>query len=160
VLQRYCANKPASKGSLRTELKEMALAQADDEAIRRAYIAREPENCGIRPREVFGKPPAEAAEILYGRLERVHLGLSKLTKEEWIPDFLGEVERLAASIRSDWDDSWRKECDAKRLFKDLQAKFQAKVSIGILKLEVMKEMRNRQNDDWKVLQTLIRQAIS
>lgn len=160
VLSRYCSVKPESKGALRSSLKEMALAQTGDEAIRRTYLTREPENCGIRPKEVFAKPATEAAELLFARLERSRDLLATLQRESWIADFVQECEGTAKMMRAEWDDSWRKECDAKRLFKDIQAKYQAKISLGFLKAEVMKEMRVRQTDDWKVLQTLIRDAIS
>ena len=160
VLLRYCTVKPESKGSLRSNLKEMALAQTGDEAIRRTYLTREPENCGIRPKEVFGKPAREAAELLCARLQRSQESLAALKPDSWVAGFVQECDRTAAALRADWDDSWRKECDAKRLFKDVQARYQARISIGFLKAEVMKEMRVRQTDDWKVLQTLLRDAIS
>lgn len=160
VLQRYCQVKPESKGALRASLKELALAQTGDEAIRRTYISREPENCGLRPREVFYKTAAEAADLLYARLQRAKESLSTLQRDQWTKEFEREADQTAASLRADWDDTWRKECDAKRLFKDIQAKYQAKVSLGFLKTEVIKEMRVRQSDDWKILQTLIRDAIA
>lgn len=160
ILLRYCTVKPESKGTLRSHLKEMALAQTGDEAIRRAYLTREPENCGIRPKEVFAKPASEAAELLWARLQRTQESLAALERDSWVASFVQECDRTAATLRADWDDSWRKECDAKRLFKDIQARYQAKISIGFLKAEVMKEMRVRQTDDWKVLQTLLRDALS
>lgn len=160
VLQRYCQVKPESKGALRASLKEMALAQTGDEAIRRTYMSREPENCGLRPREVFSKTAAEAADLLYARLQRAQESLATLKRDQWTTEFTLEAEQTAALLRADWDDTWRKECDAKRLFRDIQAKYQAKVSLGFLKTEVIKEMRVRQSDDWKILQTLIREAIA
>lgn len=160
VLVRYCITKPESKGTLRSELKELALAQTGDEAIRRTYATREPENCGIRPKEVASKSPGEAAELLFSRLKRTQEALSPLQHDSWVAEFVQECEQAATTLRAEWDDSWRKECDGKRLFKDLQAKYQAKVSLGFLKAEVIKEMRQRQTDDWKILQTLIRAAIA
>lgn len=160
ILQRYCITKPESKGALRTVLKEMALAQTTDEAIRRTYLSREPENCGLRPKEVFSKTAAEAADLLFARLQRAQASLATLQQSTWTAEFVQESNQVAAMLRSEWDDTWRKECDAKRLFKDVQAKYQAKVSVAMLKAEVMKEMRVRQTDDWKILQTLIRDAIS
>lgn len=160
VLQRYCTTKPESKGSLRATLKEMALAQTTDEAIRRTYLQREPENCGLRPKEVLSRTATEAADILFTRLQRAQESLAALKRETWTAEFVQESNQVAATLRSEWDDTWRKECDAKRLFKDVQAKYQARISVGMLKAEVMKEMRVRQTDDWKILQTLIRDAIS
>jgi len=160
VLNRYCSEKPESKGALRADLKEMAIAQTGDEAIRKSYIPREPENCGIRPKEVFGKSAVEAAELLFARLERSRESLEALQRESWIANFVQVCDETAKAMRAEWDDSWRKECNAKRLFKDIQARYQAKISTGFLTAEVMKEMRVRQTDDWKVLQTLIREAIS
>lgn len=159
VLCRYCSIRPESKGALRAELKELALAQTGDEAIKRVYAAREPENCGIRPKEIASKSPADAAEVLFSRLKRVQQTLATLDHDSWVSEFSQECERSASVLRAEWDDSWRKECNSKRLFKDLQARYQAKVSIGFLKAEVIKEMRVRQTDDWKILQTLIREAI-
>lgn len=160
ILDRYCTVKPESKGALRAALKELALAQTDDEAVRRAYLKREPENCGLRPKEVFAKSAGEAADILCSRLERAKAELSAVNRDEWIASFVTEAGQLAAELRAEWDDSWRKECDAKRLLKDVQARYQAKVSLAFLKIEIIREMRVQQTDDWKLLQTLLRDAIS
>lgn len=160
ILNRYCKNKPDSKGALRSDLKELALAQTDGEAIKRTYATREPENCGIRPKEINNKSAQQAAELLFARLKRAQETLAILEQNSWVANFVQECEAAATVLRSEWDDSWRKECDAKRLFKDIQAKYDAKVSISFLKTEVIKEMRVRQTDDWKILQTLIREAIT
>jgi predicted ATPase len=160
ILAHYCSVKPESKGSLRADLKEIALSQTMYESIRATYLKLEPENCGIRPKEVFSKSAQEAANALYERLQRVKESLASLEKSAWIEAFVSKCEFTSENLRSEWDDSWRKECDAKRLFKDIQAKYQCKVSIGFLKSEIMKEMRVQQNEDWKLLRTMISGAIS
>jgi len=160
ILNKYCKKKLTSKGQLRAEIKELALTQTNDEAIRKTYLAKEPDNCGLRPKEVFSKTFADAASILYERLQSVKESLATLDRNSWIDEFTSECQRTANELCADWDDSWRKECDAKKLFKDIQAKYDAKTSISILKEEAMREMRLRQTDDWKLLQVLIREAIS
>jgi hypothetical protein len=160
VMSRYCSVMPKSKGELRMELKDIALAQADYQAIRMVYSKVEPENCGFRPKEINSKTANEAAELLFDRLLRVQKSLANLQRDVWVGDFVNECKSLAESLRSEWDDSWRKECDAKRLFRDLQARYQAKVSVGVIKIEVMKEMRMRQSEDWKIIKSLIGEAIN
>ncbi|MGN6150749.1 MAG: AAA family ATPase [Lysobacteraceae bacterium] len=159
VLSRYCNKKPESKGELRSELKRLALSQADEEAIRIAYAKREPENCGIRSKEISSKSAEQAAEILFSRLKRAQEELANIEHDSWVNGFNQECKEIASRLNTEWDDSWRKECNAKKIFKDLQSVYQAKVSTGFLKVEVIKEMRVRQTDDWKILQTLLREAI-
>lgn len=160
VLQRFAQTKPASKGELRASLKEMALSQTTDEAVRRAYASREPENCGLRPKEVIGRPTIETATSLFDRLERARNSLKDLDRSTWTESFMSDVDTLSSTLRADWDDTWRKECDGKRLLRDIQARYQLRVASSFLKAEVVREMRNQQSDDWKILRTLVSQAVS
>jgi hypothetical protein len=98
--------------------------------------------------------------LLFTRLQRAQESLATLRRDTWTAEFVQESNRVAATLPSEWDDTRRKECDAKRLFKYVQVKYQARGSVELLKAEVMKKMRVRQTDDWKILQTLIQDAIS
>jgi predicted ATPase len=159
VVNRHAETKVESKGALRTLLRELALKQVTDVAVRRVYTGLEPENCGLRPKEVIGKSSAQCAEILFERIERLRGMLEPLSRAAWTESFVSACSQEEQRLREDWDTNWRKRCNAKRLLRELQAQLRVCVSVGFLKSEMIKEMRFAKSEDWRVMESMLVQSI-
>lgn len=158
VLNRYAEYPVESKGALRNLLRDLALEQLSDEVVRRVYSELEPENCGLRSKEVASKPFAESANLLFDRIERARQAISSLDRSPWVEMFIGRCSKLERELREDWDTNWRQRCNSKRLFRDLQARQKLKTSMASMKVEMMREMRLAKNEDWRVIESLLVQA--
>lgn len=159
VVNRYADAKVESKGALRALLRDLALEQLTDEVVRRVYSPLEPENCGLRSKELVGKSAIDSANLLFDRIERTKNSIGGLNRADWIRNFSEECEKLEREIRDDWETNWRKRCNAKRLFSDLQARLKMKASAAFIKSEVMKEMRFEKSEDWRVMESLLVQSL-
>lgn len=159
VVNKHAETKVESKGALRTLLRELAMNQVTDEAVRQVYAPKEPENCGIRPKEIVGKSVAESADLLFDRIEKLRMSLAPLDRSGWIADFTKSCAERETVLRDDWDTSWRKRCNAKRVLKDLQAHLRVNAAISFLKSEMMKEMRFAKSEDWRVMESMLVQSI-
>lgn len=159
VINRYADTKIESKGSLRTLLRELALEQLSDEVVRRVYSPLEPENCGLRSKELVGKSPTECATLLFDRIDKTRKSISNIDREEWIKKFTSDCTKLDGELREDWETNWRKRSNAKRLFNDLLSRQKMRTSISFIKAEMMKEMRFEKSEDWRVMESLLVQSI-
>jgi len=159
VVNRHAEMKIESKGALRTRLRELAMGQVTDEAVRQIYTPLEPENCGIRPKEMIGKSAAESATVLFDRIEKLRGVLEPLDRTRWITEFTQSCAEREKVLREDWDTNWRKRCNAKRVLKDLQAQLRVKAAISFLKSEMMKEMRFSKSEDWRVMESMLVQCV-
>jgi hypothetical protein len=159
IANRHAEAKIESKGALRTLLCELAMSQVTDEAVRQVYAPKEPDNCGIRSKEILGKTTAESANILFDRINRLRSSLVSLDRSQWIDDFMKSCADRERALREDWDTNWRKKCNSKRVLKDLQGRLRIKVSLSFLKSEVMKEMRYAKSEDWRVIESMLVQSI-
>ena len=65
LINKYAENKIVSKGELRNVLRELAFRQITAEVVRNIYVPLEPENCGLRARELANKTIDECANILF-----------------------------------------------------------------------------------------------
>lgn len=159
VVNKHAETKVESKGALRALLRELAMNQVTDEAVRQVYAPIEPENCGIRPKEIVGKSTAESADLLFDRIEKLRTALAPLDRAGWIADFTKSCTERETVLRDDWDTNWRKRCNAKRVLKDLQAHLRVKAALSFLKSEMMKEMRFAKSEDWRVMESMLVQSV-
>jgi hypothetical protein len=159
VVNRHADAKVESKGALRTLLRDLAMSQITDEAVRRVYAPLEPENCGLRSKEILGKSTSECAALLFERIERLKTSLAPLDQTKWVAEFMAACAEQERVLREDWDTNWRKRCNAKRLLRDLQAHVRAKASVAFLKSEMMKEMKYAKSEDWRVMESMLVQSI-
>jgi hypothetical protein len=159
ILNRYAAVQVESKGALRNLLRDLAIEQLADEVVRKVYAGLEPENCGVRSKEIVGKPFDECAALLFNRIDSVRQAVISLDQVSWTQEFIKACQKLELDLRDDWDTNWKKRCNAKRLFKDLQARQSLKVSAAFVKAEMMKEMRLAKTEDWRVMERLLMQSL-
>ncbi len=141
-------------------LRDVALEQLTDEVVRRVYSELEPENCGLRNKELSGKSVNECADLLFDRIERLRNSIAPLNRESWVKDFSERCEKLEQTIREDWEVNWRMRCNSKRLFKDIQSRLKLKTSVSFIKAEMMKEMRFAKSEDWRVMESLLAHSVA
>lgn len=159
VLNRYAEIKIDSKGALRNLLRDLAFEQLTDEVVRRIYAPLEPENCGLRWKELTGKAVEDCAGILFDRIDRTGKAITRLERSTWTNDFVHQCKKLETELREDWESNWRKLCNGKRLFRDLQSRQKLKASVSFIKAEMMKEMRLAKSEDWRVMESLLVQSV-
>jgi len=159
ILNRHTDTKIDSKGSLRTLLRDLAMKQLTDEVVRRVYTPLEPENCGLRNKEITGKSFADSANLLFNRIEKTQKAVIALERDNWINNFLNQCKEIEKELREDWEKDWLKRCNAKRLFKDLQSHQKLKAPISSIKYEMMKEMKYARSGDWQIMENFLVDSI-
>ena len=77
----------------------------------------------------------------------------------WIEKFVSDCQAQGNLLREDWDADWKKRCNAKTLFKDLQAIQKMKISLSQFKTEMIKEMKNAKSDDWRAIESRLLECV-
>lgn len=159
IIHSHAEIKVESKGVLLNLLRDIAMEQLNDEVIRRIYEELEPENCELRNRDIIGKSFEDCASMLFDKIDSVRQSIKDLERSSWTTDFSTRCQNLEKELRADWETNWRARCNSKRLFKDLQKRQKLKVSVAFMKSAIMKEMRLNTTEDWKLMKSLLSQAI-
>lgn len=148
-----------SKGALLNLLRDLAMEQLNDEVIRRTYEELEPENCELRNKDIIGKSFDDCASMLFDKIDSVRQSIKDLERSSWTTDFSTRCQNLEKELRADWETNWKTRCNSKRLFQDLQRRQKLNVSVAFMKSVIMKEMRFNTTEDWKLMKSLLSQAI-
>jgi HPt (histidine-containing phosphotransfer) domain-containing protein len=159
IIQSHAEMKVDSKGVLLNLLRDLAMEQLNDEVIRRVYEELEPENCELRNKDIIGKSFEDCASMLFNKIDSVRQSIKDLERNSWTTNFSARCQNLEKELRADWETNWKARCNSKRLFKDLQKRQKLKVSVAFMKSTIMKEMRLNTTEDWKLMKSLLSQAI-
>jgi hypothetical protein len=155
------AGKPVRNvGQLQSILKRLAKEQLNGLVAKSVYEKYAFENPGLRPQEIEGKTFAEISSVLFKRLQTVKKQLEPLVESDWNHYFLAECEQMKESQEEIWDAKWIEDCDGKRLFKDLQKELQIRMSLQHFKRLVMTQMRNERSEDWRTVESRLKELLS
>ena len=159
IVNRYAENKIPSKGELRNMLRNLAMEQLTTEVVRNAYAPLEPKDCGLRIKELSGQSIEQCAELLFDRIEDAKNAIAGLDRASWVASFVEQCKETERSLREEWETNWKKHCNAKQVFKALQARQKIKVALSQVKLDMIKEMKLAKSEDWRVMESLIVQSV-
>lgn len=159
-LQNTSKEPPDNRGDFDRELKELAHEQKIPSVAKLAYQNLEPENPGIRPREIKGKTYEEIAEVLFARLSKIHDQTENLKQDQWISSFVESCKRIELQNSSDWSDNWMKICSGKELLDSLYPKYGVRIPKLEFKKRVIKQMREEKADSWRVVESVLREALA
>lgn len=151
---------PSSRGSFSQELQELAMSQLTSTTITNVYSRQIPENPGLRPTEIAGKDFKKAAEVLVARLDKIKEQLAPLNQEEWMAQFVSACNLEATKLSDEWRTDWIKKCDGKKLVRDLYKKYEIKIDQLTFKKRVIKRMQTEKSEGWRLIESILRDAIS
>ena len=147
---------PESRGTLKNNLGDAALAQLPLVVIREVYSECEPDNPGLRPAEIDGtKGYAENANTLFDRLERIRTELAGLDRTKWASDLERKCIERQEALEKKWKEDWSRECDGKSVIKTMQQKFGITASEVDLKKRIIFQMKQSRCDNWKIVDSIV-----
>jgi predicted ATPase len=162
LMDREIVAKPlANQGEVTNLLRTLALSQLDQFVARRVYSAYDYENSGLRAQEIKGKGLEEIGDILFDRLARIRTQIDGLDKSVWRAKFVSDCGEMKKQLEVVWTTTWPKDCDGKRLFRDLAHldSLQIRMPVRRFKVRVMNEMRNRSTEGWRTIDGILRNLL-
>jgi len=148
-----------SRGEFEALIRDLAIGQLTELVAKRTYESLEPDNPGLRPKEVASLSYDQMAEILVSRLSTIKTQLAGLDPASWKAKFVQEAKTAEQSLAEHWNTSWRKLCDGKRVIDDLYKRFEIHVSKLDLKTRVMRKMVADESDDWQLIKGKLTEAL-
>ena len=152
-LREYARQPPESRGSFENDLTALAMAQLTEVAAREVY--KPPESCGLRQSEVRGKSIREISMVLSARLDSTQQWFRTYDKATWEAEFIRAAEAKRSDLLPSWEREWTKLASGKRVFQDLQAKYEVSVSLGKFKEAVVTRLSKRPSEPWQELEQLL-----
>jgi predicted ATPase len=149
-----------SRGEFDKRLAEIAISQLEQEVPSRVYSRMEPENAGLRPREVAGKTHEQIAATLVLRLESIRAALGSLDGEAWKREFVQACADDRRRLEEAWRDDWITLCNGKRVFDDLYREYNLRVPKLDLKRRVVRRMLNEKTEDWTLVKSKLHDALA
>jgi predicted ATPase len=161
VIQREkCAREfPSNLGEALKEFEGLAKSQLSLRVIREIYAGLKYDDPGIRSKDILSKTPAEAATVLFARLNRVKTQFENLDEKTWKEEFVAKCDILIKERDQEWLNSWRIICSGKQFFRDLYVRFSIKIAPVILKRRILTESKLVGSEGWKLLQAKFRELI-
>jgi hypothetical protein len=147
-----------SPGEFETLIRELAIGQLTERIARQTYATLEPENPGLRPKEIIGLSYDDIARKLVARLAAIKTQLTSLDSDAWAAKFVSDAKASEEAQREQWTSSWRKLCDGKRVIDDLYKRFKLDVSKLDLKIRIIRKMESDESDDWQLIKGKLREA--
>ena len=160
VLRDVASSPPVSRGSFSNDLKDIALSQITEMAIRAVYKRIEPENAGLRSSDLTNGSLSEIAGILAKRLESIAGQLREFNASIWTSTFEVALNKEQEAIKEDWNRDWVKLCDGKRVIKDLYSRYSIKADKLSFKRRVIQKMREKQTETWRVVESRLRETLT
>jgi hypothetical protein len=148
-----------SRGDFEPKVAVIAINQLNDLVAKNIYSALEPDNPGLRPKEIDHKSFVEIAETLAKRLMEIKTSLDSFDPEKWKIDFISKCEDSHATLLTNWKQNWIKLCSGKRLIDDLYKEYKIPISKFDLKRRLAKRMKSDQTEDWTLVKSKIRDAL-
>ena len=153
-------NPPESRGSVKNQLKELAMKQLNGVVVREVYAGLEPDNPGLRPSEVDTAASfQEIAKTLYDRLSAMRDQLGAINESDWTGKFIEQCQAKVDQLRPSWEDNWATECDGKRVLRDMHKAVDAKVSSVEFKRRIVTAMSARQTENWRVVDSYLSELL-
>jgi len=152
--EKYAKQFPSNMGDAKTLFQQIAKDQLISRVIGEVYHSYEYENPGLRVKEVAAKDFAEAASLLFTRLELIQGQLHSLERKEWELNFVSTCENLLQARQQEWLDGWRIKCSGKQFFKDLYARCTIGVAPLIFKRQLLTQCKLSGAEGWKLLQSI------
>lgn len=148
-----------SRGEFKNDLKQLAFQQLNELAIGEAYRLLEPDNAGLRPKEIANKTFEQAAATLAARLTQISESLKDFEVSEWKSNFVSSADAKLVALSDKWEIDWEKSCDGKRLMNAIHQKYKVGVSHGKFKKLIMREMKRTKSEQWKILDSTLADAL-
>lgn len=149
-----------SRGTFENKIKELALSQLTEVVAIEIYTQQSPDGVGIRTKEIEGKNFTDIAEILCSRLETLKSDMNVFESQSWKKLFIEECNNSYNKLKPEWDNSWIKLASGKRLIDDLYKNYTINVSKLSLKRRLAKRMHTDQSEDWTLVKSKLRDALS
>jgi len=141
------------------KLKELALKQLTAAVARTVYAPREPENAGARSTDLDVDSYAKMASALSARISLIAGQVRNFSQSDWERDFVAACETQEAQIRSDWESRWSKLADGKRVIEDLHRWLDPGISVTEFKKAIVKAMAQHKTDNWKLVDSILSNAL-
>jgi ABC-type phosphate/phosphonate transport system ATPase subunit len=149
-----------SRGEFETLVRELAIGQLTELVAKQTYASMEPDNPGLRPKEIAGLGYDAIADALVSRLLAIRAELSGLDVSAWKRKFVEEANTRERSLKDQWATSWRKLCDGKRLIDDLYKRLGIRIGKLDFKIKVVRHMAAEASDDWQLIKGKLHEAIA
>lgn len=150
-----------SRGSLPGTLKELAIGQLSFVVANEIYQELEPENAGIRHRELKGNTNYDAiGNILASRIESIKDQLDGFQKKSWITNFVKQCNSRDQKLRPVWENDWVILANGKEVINACRLKYEVKCSDIDFKITIMKKLKARHTDEWNQLNDRINNLIN
>ncbi len=147
---------PDSRGELRQQMKELALAQIKGVMAREEYDASDFENPGLRPAEVDPLKDYKAiGDVLANRISKIQQQVSEFSRQKWASEFEKRCSEKEKPVIEDWKETWMVKCDGKRLLSDLHRAVQANVPLLDFKRRIISEMAVKRTETWKTIDSTL-----
>lgn len=153
-------NPPDNRGDFDRKLKELAFEQKINFVVNSVYSPLEPDNPGFRQKEGKGKSYEEIADILVDRLINIAGQVHNIKKNVWVPSFLTKCEKIDKLTTSDWEDKWEKKCNGKDLIDALYREYKINLPKLEFKKKMISQMRLDKSDNWRVIESILRESLS
>jgi hypothetical protein len=140
------------------KLRELALGQLSSFVAKAVYAPREPENAGVRPKDVAGSYE-EIGSTLGDRIDRLATQVKDFDKTAWVGKFVEDCKAEEAKRKSDWEAHWHRLADGKRLIEELHHWIEPNLSPMEFKRGIVKAMSQHATDNWKVVDSILSNAL-
>ncbi|WP_206237964.1 ATP-dependent nuclease [Novosphingobium terrae] len=155
VISEKSGHPPESRGSFSQQLEEIAIRQLDSHVIASVYNKFEPENAGLRPKEIQLKTIPDAAKILWQRIEKLKDDVTALEETTWVDAFVAECERAHSEFEATWKTDWKKVASGKILIDDLYKEYEIKMSKSEFKKTIISVMSTRKTETWRSINSVL-----
>lgn len=149
-----------SRGELPRLLRDLALAQLPGVVARRVYAELEPENPGLRPKELSElRDYKEIATVLARRLNTIVQELESFTQEDWCALFVERAVQLDLELRSTWETDWIVKCNGKSVIEEVHKHYGLRIPRPQFKMRIATATRVRSSETWKIVRTFLEDAL-
>ncbi len=145
-----------NEGEVRMLLKNLAVSQLRDVALRSKYAENDFISLGLRKEDLVPPSTQDIAEALAARIQDAKSKLEHFDAAAWSESFAASVELKRAQLETTWESSWVSLCDGKRLLIDLSKEVTLRMSQKKFKLRVMKEMALARTPNWLEMESSLK----
>ena len=148
--------KEVSRTDLRQLLVSKAMGQIVEVAVKEVYAGFEPENPGLRSKEIATTTdPVAIAQLLAARLEKLKQQLGSFDRDGWVARFSTDVAARVSVLQKEWESGWRHQCDGKRVLMALYEAYKIKIGPLALKTKIIRRLREEKKEPWAVVDSVL-----
>jgi predicted ATPase len=141
---------------MRKALRDLALAQLDEEVGRQVFVELGLESIGFDMKAMREATSDLVAKGIREQIDRMAAKFTDLLSNGFESQFIGRVADKRRVLEASWKEKWQEVCDGKRLFEDLRSGGHFKGDLLRLKKEIIAQMRSRDTATFKSLATSFR----